>query len=258
MPLNEIKKELKRFGNKKYAKALKRFFKTGPGEYAEKDIFFGIRMGRIRNLAEKYRDVDIRLIPDLLKSAIHEERMLALLILTLKFTKENKIVKKKIYDLYLDHTGYINNWDLVDLSAAHIVGAFLAERDKKPLYKLSRSRNMWERRIAIVSTFYYIRNSRLTDTLKIAENLINDQEDLIHKAVGWMLREAGKRNLAMEERFLRKHCKRMPRTMLRYAIERLPEPKRQAYLKRSSQYKGRAGAIPLGDTLAPLHQKSLP
>ena len=166
----------------------------------------------------------------LLSSPFHEERLLALLLFISKYNNGSESIKKKIYNLYLANTRYINNWDLVDLSAYHIVGGYLAGKSKKPLYALAKSRSLWERRIAILATFYFIRNNQFNDSLKIAKLLINDKEDLIHKAVGWMLREVGKRDMVPEEEFLRKHSHNMPRTMLRYAIERFPLPKRKMYL----------------------------
>jgi len=231
MSLNQIRKELKKYSSKKHAKALQWFFKTGPGQYGEGDIFIGVKAAHIRATSKKYRDSSLKDTIRLLKSKIHEERTTALLILVLKYAKSDKINQKKIYDLYLSHTKYINNWDLVDLTAEHIVGAFLMDKSKRPLYCLVKSKMLWERRISILSTFHFIRNNKFGDTLKIAKILMNDKEDLIHKAVGWLLREIGKRDLATEESFLKKHYKKMPRTMLRYAIEKFPESKRQAYLK---------------------------
>ena len=152
-------------------------------------------------------------------------------ILIHKSSKGNDPTKKSIYELYLKNTRFVNNWDLVDASAEHIVGAFLMDKSKKPLYRLAKSKNLWERRISIMSTFYFIKRNEFSETLKIAKMLISDKEDLVHKAVGWMLREVGKRHLETEEKFLEDHYKKMPRTMLRYAIERFPEPKRQRYLK---------------------------
>jgi 3-methyladenine DNA glycosylase AlkD len=157
--------------------------------------------------------------------------LLALLIFVRAFARGDDHLKEKIYHLYLKNTRYINNWDLVDLSAVYIVGAFLTAKSKKPLYALAKSNNLWERRIAIIATFYFIKEGKFTDSMKIARMLLSDKEDLIHKAVGWMLREVGKRHLATEERFLKEHYKKMPRTILRYAIERFPEAKRQRYLK---------------------------
>ena len=231
MTIRDIRSKLGRLGNKKKAKVLQGFFKTRPGEYGEGDIFLGIKMPDLRRLAKEYQDISIKEIKQLLKSHIHAERLLALLILIHKFSKGNDPTKKSIYELYLKNTQFVNNWDLVDLSAGHIVGAFLMEKNRKPLYRLARSKYLWERRISIISTFHFIKLYEFSETLKIGEMLISDEEDLIHKAVGWMLREVGKRDMQTEEKFLKKHYKKMPRTMLRYAIERFPEAKRQSYLK---------------------------
>jgi len=229
--LKRIEKELKRVSSKEKAKILQRFFKTGPGEYGEGDVFLGVVVPDIRKLSKAHKNIPYSNILKLLKSPIHEKRLLALLILVLRFEESDKKNKKFIYELYLKNTKYINNWDLVDLTAHHIVGGFLTERSRNPLYKLAKSKSLWERRIAVLSTFHFIRRHQFEDTFKIAEILLNDTEDLIHKAVGWMLREAGNRNLNAEEHFLKKHYREMPRTMLRYAIEKFPEAKRQAYLK---------------------------
>ncbi|PIU40807.1 MAG: DNA alkylation repair protein [Candidatus Omnitrophica bacterium CG07_land_8_20_14_0_80_42_15] len=231
MSLIKLKSDLKRCADKERAKALQRYFKTGPGEYAEGDRFIGVTAPRMRSVAKKFKGISLKESSLLLRSEIHEERAIALLILILKYPVSDETEKKEIYKIYLGNTKYINNWDLVDISAEHIVGAFLKDKNKKPLYCLATSSSLWERRIAILSTFHYIKNNEFGDTLKIAKILLNDHEDLIHKAVGWMLREVGKRDLAREERFLKKYYKKIPRTMLRYAIERFAESKRQAYLK---------------------------
>jgi len=229
--LKEIQKKLKNLGNKEKAKKHQRFFKTGPGEYGEGDVFIGVTVPELRKLAKEYKAISPNEIKQLLQSPIHEERLLSLFLLINRYSKGDEPEKKRIYELYLKNTKFINNWDLVDCSAGHIVGAFLFERSKKPLYNLADSDNLWKRRISIISTFYFIRHKQFTDTLKIAKILLLDKEDLIHKAVGWMLREIGKRNISVEENFLKKHYKKMPRTMLRYAIEKFPEPKRLRYLK---------------------------
>ncbi len=226
-----IQKKLYRQAIPEKAKILRRFFKTGPGEYGEGDIFIGVQVPVIREVAREFQDLSLSQATRLLRSKIHEERLTALLICVMKFAKGGKDERARIFTLYLKNTRYINNWDLVDLSAAKIVGAFLADRPKDVLYRLAHSSSLWERRITIVSTFHFIRQNKFAETLKIAEILLYDKEDLIHKAVGWMLREVGKRDQACEERFLAKHYKRMPRTMLRYAIERFSESKRQAYLQ---------------------------
>jgi 3-methyladenine DNA glycosylase AlkD len=231
MTAHEIRKRLQNLGNKEKAKILQRFFKTGIGEYAESDIFLGIRVHDLRKLAKEYQDISSKEIILLLTSPIHEERLLALLILVSTYAKGNEFTKRKIYTLYLKYIKFINNWDLVDGSAPHIVGAFLMDKSKEPLYHLAKSKNFWLRRISIMSTFYFIKHNEFSETLKIAAMLISDKEDLIHKAVGWMLREVGKRHLRTEENFLRDHYQKMPRTMLRYAIEKFPEPTRRHYLQ---------------------------
>lgn len=232
MHIKDVRKIIKKGRNKEKAKILQGFFKTGRGEYAEGDKFFGITVPVLRKLAGRFQGLGLKETLVLLKSPIHEERLLALLILISKYRKSDIPGKKEIYLAYLDHTGYINNWDLVDVTAKHIVGDFLYDKDKAPLYRLARSGSVWERRIAILATFDFIGKDQFEDTLKIAGILVSDGHDLIHKAVGWMLREVGKRDMAAEESFLKKHSKRMPRTMLRYAIEKFPERKRKAYLNR--------------------------
>ncbi|MFQ5329249.1 MAG: DNA alkylation repair protein [Thermodesulfobacteriota bacterium] len=229
--LEEIRGVLKELGSRERAVFLQRFFKTGPGEYGEGDIFLGIRVPDVRRIAKRYRDVSLGEIKGLLTSPIHEERLLALLILVGQFSRGSGVERKSIYDLYLSHTHYVNSWDLVDLSAEKIVGAFLMERKREPLYTLSRSRSLWERRIAIMSTFHFIKRNDFSDTVKIAAMLLRDEEVLIQKAVGWMLREVGKRHLPMEEAFLKSHYREMARTTLRYAIEQFPAVKRERYLK---------------------------
>jgi len=224
----DLKKELKTKSSPKKAKILQRFFKTGPEEYGEGDVFLGIAVPEIRKLVKKYSDLKIKEIIKLLHSKIHEERLTALLIMVKKFQIEKN--KEKIYNLYLKNTKYINNWDLVDLSANKIVGDYLLDKPKSILYKLARSKSVWERRISIIATFNFIKNNKFEETLKIARILLNDKHDLIHKAVGWMLREIGKRDLKTEERFLKKYYPKMPRTMLRYAIKKFPEKKRKQYL----------------------------
>ncbi|MEI8175934.1 MAG: DNA alkylation repair protein [Candidatus Omnitrophota bacterium] len=233
--------DLRRYGNKEKARILRRFFKTGPGEYAEGDIFLGITVPVLRDVADKHRQMGLTAVRRLLRSPIHEERFLALVILVERFRASDEAGRGKIYRLYLRHTEYINNWDLVDASAKYIVGAFLSDKSREQLYVLARSRLLWERRIAIIATFHFIGENDFKDTLKIAELLLPDKHDLIHKAVGWMLREVGKRDQAAEERFLQKHSAVMPRTMLRYAIERFPEAKRRAYLGRKVRCRCRRG-----------------
>lgn len=229
--IREIQSDLKKLANRKKALALRRFFKTGPGEYGEGDRFLGIKVPELRKLVRKYSGAAISDIKRLLRSPFHEERLLALLLLVETFSAGNEKKQKKIFDIYLRNTVYINNWDLVDLSAVHIVGAYLYGQVRSPLYELARSKNLWERRISIISTFYFIRRDDFRDSLRIAKMLLSDPEDLMHKAVGWMLREVGKRDLKTEEVFLKAHYREMPRTMLRYAIEKFSEDKRQRYLK---------------------------
>lgn len=231
MTIKKIKKQLNQLADTEKANTLKKFFKTGPGEYGEGDTFIGVSVPDLRKTAQQIQDITTRELRELMASTVHEERHLALLILVRKYSKGDAMTKKKIYEFYLENTQFINNWDLVDGSAHHIVGAFLMDKSKKPLYRLAKSENLWERRISMISTFYFIRQNRYKETLQIAETLLTDPEDLIHKAVGWMLREIGKRDLTTEERFLKKHYMKMPRTMLRYAIEKFPESKRQQYLK---------------------------
>jgi 3-methyladenine DNA glycosylase AlkD len=230
MTAPEIHKHLKKLANPEKAKILQGFFKTGPGEYGEGDRFIGIVVPVIRKLVKQYQDTPIGEVKKLLTSAIHEERLLALLMLVQRYEKGDDGLKKIIYGLYLESTEYINNWDLVDLSAEKIVGPYLRDRARRPLYRLAKSKGLWERRIAILSTFHFIKNHDFMDTLAISGLLLDDAEDLIHKAVGWMLREVGKRDMSAEEEFLRAHYRSMPRTMLRYAIERFPESKRKKYL----------------------------
>ncbi|MGA9770581.1 MAG: DNA alkylation repair protein [Blastocatellia bacterium] len=229
--VNQIRKSMRRLGSRERAELSQRYFKTGPGQYGEGDIFLGLNATELKGLASEHRDLAMDDLLLLLKSTVHEERMLALMILVRAFTKGDSATKKRIYETYLEHTRFINNWDLVDASAQHIVGHFLMDKSRKPLYALARSGSMWERRIAIISTFWFIRQNQITDTLRISKLLISDKEDLIHKAVGWMLREGGKRDLPGLESFLKEHYKKMPRTMLRYAIEKFSEPQRQLYLK---------------------------
>jgi len=231
--LTAIRAGLRRLGKPEDAEVLQRFFKTGPGEYGEGDVFIGIRMPVLRKLAREYEQLPVRQAVALLRSTRHEERMLALLVLVRIFHRSDRAGKKRVYDLYLENTQYINNWDLVDLSAEHIVGAYLWERSRAPLRRLAKSSDLWERRIAILATFHFIKQDEFEEALRVAEMLLNDEHDLIHKAVGWMLREIGKRDGDVERRFLKAHYRGMPRTMLRYAIERFPEPERQRYLKGS-------------------------
>ncbi|MDA3792922.1 MAG: DNA alkylation repair protein [Elusimicrobia bacterium] len=231
--LKKLKQDLRKESNKKTAEGHLRFFKTGKGQYGEGDIFLGIRMPDCRKIAKKYNTLNFKVVCKLLRSKFHEERMVALLILINRFKKSDKKIKKEIYDIYLANIDRVNNWDLVDVSADKIAGAYLEDKDRSVLYKLAKSDNLWEKRISIISTHYFIRLNQFEDTLKIALILINDRHDLIHKAVGWMLREVGNRNRDEEEKFLKKHYKKMPRTALRYSIEKFPKDIRQWYLKKS-------------------------
>ena len=230
--LNEIKKELADLGNKEKSEIYQRFFKTGPGQYGEGDIFLGLTAAEQKSVVKKYIDLSLEDLQKLLDSKIHEHRSSALAILTKKYKKSNN--KKEIIDFYLKNTKRINNWDLVDCSAPHILGDYLfnTQEKKKILYKLAKSDNLWEKRISILATFSFIRQNEYEDTLNISEILLNDKHDLIHKAVGWMLRELGKRDQDVEEEFLKKYHKTMPRTMLRYSIERFSEEKRKFYMKK--------------------------
>lgn len=224
-------RELKAYAHPQKALASKRFFKTGPGEYGEGDIFLGITVPEQRAVARRYGDLPFGDIQKLLQSKIHEHRLTALIILVGQYRRGSTAQQKRIAMLYLKNRAYINNWDLVDTSAPHILGHYLYGKDQKTLMMLARSKNLWDRRIAIVSTLYAIGQNDFTSTLSISALLQDDKHDLIHKAVGWMLREVGKRSLETEEIFLKKYASRMPRTMLRYAIERFPEAKRRMYLQ---------------------------
>lgn len=230
--INTIIQELGKLGNKDKAAVLSGFFKTGKGQYGEGDIFLGITVPETRKVAQKYCILPLKDIKKLLKSSIHEYRLAALIILTNRFKKALEDEKGKIVEFYLDNTRWINNWDLVDLSAPNILGDYLYAKDKAVIYRLAGSDNLWERRISILSTFAFIKKGSLDDTLRVSEILLNDRHDLIHKAVGWMLRELGKREVQALERFLERHYRKMPRTMLRYAIEKLDEERRAYYLKR--------------------------
>lgn len=230
MSLPDLKKEFLKLADKDKALLLQRFFKTGKGEYAEGDIFLGIVVPKQRALVKKYWNLlDLKDIQELLNSKIHEHRLTALLILVNQYQKHPE-KREEIFKLYLANTKNINNWDLVDLSAPNIVGSYLLDKNRSILYNLANSHHLWERRIAVLSTFMFIREKQFGDSLKIAEILLNDKHDLIHKAVGWMLREIGKRDVKVLESFLKKHHRKMPRTMLRYSIEKFPEGKRKAFL----------------------------
>jgi len=233
--LKEVKKELRKQADKKKAKLLQRFFKTGKGEYAEGDIFLGVMVPNQRKIAKEFfQKINLKEIQELLNSKIHEERLTGLIMLVYKYKNKSTTDREKeeIYELYLKNTKNINNWDLVDLTAPNIVGENLLKHPekKKILYTLANSSHLWEKRIAVLSTFAFIREKKFEDSIKISEILLKDKHDLIHKAVGWMLREIGKRNEKVLEKFLIKHHKTMPRTMLRYSIEKLSEKRRKEFL----------------------------
>ena len=228
--LRDIRRDLRRVSSRAGASISQSFFKTSPGQYGEGDRFLGTTVPDLRTLSRKYRDLPLRDVTRLLKSAWHEERLLALLMLIQQYSSGDLATRNAIHTLYLRNTRWINNWDLVDLSASQIVGAHLARHDKRLLRRLAKSRSLWERRIAMIATFHGIRKRQYQEALAVAELLLEDEHDLIHKAVGWMLREIGNRDRAVEERFLKKHAAHMPRTMLRYAIERFPDRLRRRYL----------------------------
>ena len=229
--IDKLKKELKKAANPKKAKHSQRFFKTGKGQYGEGDVFIGLTVPQQRSIAKKYVGLSLPKIQELLKSKIHEYRLVGLIILVEKFKKAEEGEKGNIFNFYLKNTKFINNWDLIDLTAPNIVGNFLLDKKRTLLYDLAESKDLWEKRISILSTFAFIRNNEFEDTLRITKILLKDQHDLIHKACGWMLREVGKRNQKTLEKFLKQHYKTMPRTMLRYSIERFEEGERLRYLK---------------------------
>jgi len=227
----QIVNDLQKYANPEKAKLLSRFFKTGKGEYGEGDVFIGVIVPHQRLVAKKYKTADLKTIEKLLHSKIHEHRLTALLILIYQLKKVDEAKKKNFFDFYLKNTAFINNWDLVDLSCRDIIGEYLLDKDRKILYKLARSKDLWERRISIISTFAFIRKNQLQDTLRVSKILLKDKHDLIHKAVGWALRELGKKDEKLLEDFLNENIKSMPRTMLRYAIEKFNEKKRLSFLK---------------------------
>jgi 3-methyladenine DNA glycosylase AlkD len=227
----EIEARLGEIGDPEHARFVAGYFRTGPGEYGEGDRFLGIRIPTLRGLVREYRGVSVDAMAELLKSGWHEARLFALLLLVDAYGRGDAETREAIYRLYLRSTAYINNWDLVDSSAPQIVGAHLEDRDRSVLDELARSESLWERRIAILATQHFIRRGDFGSTLRIAKILVDDPHDLIHKAVGWMLREVGNRDRAAEEAFLVRHQATMPRTMLRYAIEKFPPDLRQRYLR---------------------------
>ncbi len=231
--IKQICQELRSFADPSKAQLVQKYFKTGVGEYGAGDKFLGIPIPQQRSIVKKYFSlVTVEELFALLESKIHEERGVALLILVTQYQRTTTLLSKKnIYNFYCKNTRYINNWDLVDISAYHIVGAYLLDKNKAPLYKFAKSQNLWERRIAIVSTWWFIRHGLFQDTLKITLLLLQDRESLIHKACGWMLREVGKKDFSLLDNFLVEYYATMPRTMLRYAIEKFPEELRKSYLR---------------------------
>ncbi|MBM3980883.1 MAG: DNA alkylation repair protein [Planctomycetes bacterium] len=232
MTAEDARTKLKSLASPERAKAATRFFKTGPGEYGAGDTFIGVNVPTLRAVARSFRAMPLDGVSALLNTPVHEERHLALLILVLQVTKCDDNHRKRVYDLYRGNTRFINNWDLVDCSAPQVVGGFLLTGPREPLFALAKSKSLWERRIAIVSTLHFIRHGEFDETLAISELLLGDKEDLIHKATGWMLREVGTKDQAVLEGFLDRHATAMPRTMLRYAIEKFPPDQRRAYLDR--------------------------
>jgi len=233
MPIHEkIKTELMQLSDPSHAKKLQGFFKTGKGEYGEGDIFIGVRVPDQRRTAKKYWNIPLTDVLVLLKSGIHEHRLTALFILTQQFNKGDEDLRQQIVDIYLSNTVYVNNWDLVDSSAHKILGAWLVDKDRDVLYGLAESENLWDRRISIISTFAFVNYGDMVDAVALAGLLVNDGHDLIHKASGWVLREVGKKDQSLLEEFLLEHYETMPRTMLRYAIERLPEKRRKFYMNK--------------------------
>ena len=230
MSLTEIKKELRALADPKIAAHSARFFKTGPGEYGEGDVFLGIRVPELRRLVKQYPNLPLEDIGKLLSSPRHEERLLALLLLVRRFAGGDDATRRSVYNLYMKSRRFINNWDLVDASAPGVVGAYLQDKDRSILRKLARSPDLWTRRIAMLATFHFIKHGEFDDALELAGMLLSDEHDLMHKAVGWMLREIGKRDGTLLRRFLQSRYKKMPRTMLRYAIEKFPEKERKNYL----------------------------
>jgi len=230
--LEQLKEDMRKLASPEKARVLSGFFKTGKGEYGEGDTFLGIMVPDQRRVAKKYPDLSMNDLRKIISSGMHEERLVCLFILINRYKKADSSGKKEVVDFYLRNLRYINNWDLVDLSSGPLLGDHLIDADRSILYEMAQSDDLWERRIAVMSTFAFIRKNDFGDTLRIAEMLLNDRHDLIHKAVGWMLREIGKRDQAKEEEFLKKYYKKMPRTMLRYAIERFDEEKRKNYLRK--------------------------
>jgi len=231
MTLASVRKALPAASDPAQAAVSLKYFKTAPGQYGHGDQFLGVRAPVLRKLARDCDTLTLDELRTLLDSEWHEERSLALLSMSRRYAR-NEEERDALYALYFEKMPRINNWDLVDVSAEHVVGAHLRDRSRAPLTKLAKSKSLWERRIAILATFHFIRRDEFDETLRIAKLLLHDKEDLIHKAVGWMLREVGGRDREAEEAFLREHAQEMPRTMLRYAIKKFPEPLRRHYMAR--------------------------
>lgn len=229
-----VKNDLQQAADPIHAAKLHGFFKTGKGEYGEGDVFLGVRVPQQRKIAKKHRKIPLEEAVDLLQSDIHEHRLTSLFILTDQFNRADTKGKDKIVEIYLENTEHINNWDLVDSSAHKILGKWLLDKPRDILYELAMSESLWERRISIISTFAFIDNLEYSDAVELARLLVNDDHDLIHKACGWVLREIGKKDLKVLTEFLDEYCLVMPRTMLRYAIEKLPEEQRQYYLTKKN------------------------
>jgi 3-methyladenine DNA glycosylase AlkD len=228
----KVQKVIREFKDVKYSEKCKRFFKTEKGEYGYGDLFLGVKSPVIRQLAKDNTEICFSNVKKLVKSKYHEERLLGLIILVNKYKKAKTIdAQEEIFQIYISHFKYINNWDLVDVTCPHIIGKHLMDRDRSILYTWAKSDDLWTKRIAMITNWWFVRNGDLKEVFKISKILLNDEHDLIHKAVGWMLREAGKKDIIKTENFLMKYYKSMPRTMLRYAIEKFPENKRQNYLK---------------------------
>lgn len=231
MTASQIISELKVTGSPEKAEHLSRFFKTGKGQYGEGDLFLGVTVPQQRDIAKKFRTAGIDTLEELIRSPFHEARLTALLILIDKYEKEkNKELQKTYVDFYCNHTPYINNWDLVDLSCYKLLGRWLSDRDRSMLYEWASCGELWKQRISIVTCMYFIRKGDFHDCMAISDLLINHPHDLIHKAVGWLLREVGKKDRTALIIFLKDRYKTMPRTMLRYAIEHFPEEERKKYL----------------------------
>lgn len=236
MSFQDLKKDIRKNASKERARASARFFKTGKGEYGEGDRFLGLTMGEVRKLSKQYRNLDFSHVVKLLESSWHEERMIGLLILVLRYEEAKSVPEKRtVFDFYIAHREAVNSWDLVDATTPNIVGDFLSQQKNRDiLYRFARSKNLWERRMAILATYRFVRSGDFHDTVSLATLLLRDTHDLIHKATGWMLREIGKRDELTLIRFLEQYATEMPRTMLRYALEKFSPERRQYFLKKKS------------------------